>query len=79
MSNMSNSLKITYYVAFSMSTCLLRGGACGLDLISPTKCVMPSRRSVEMIHNFSLYQGLSLHPPCPLTFFFCFFHVDSVD
>ena len=37
MSNVSNSLKITYYVAFSMSTCLLSGGACGLDLISPNQ------------------------------------------
>ena len=25
----------TYYVAFSMSTCLLGGAACGLVLISP--------------------------------------------
>ena len=30
-------LKNTYYVAFSMSTCLLSGGACGLDLISPNQ------------------------------------------
>ena len=37
MSNMSNWLKITYYVAFLMSTCLLSGGACGLDLISPNQ------------------------------------------
>ena len=27
----------TYYVAFSMSTCFLSGGACGLDLISPNQ------------------------------------------
>ena len=27
----------TYYVAFSMSTCLLSAGACGLDLISPNQ------------------------------------------
>ena len=30
-------VKNTYYIAFSMSTCLLSGGVCGLDLISPNQ------------------------------------------
>ena len=30
-------VQTTYYVAFSMSTCLLSSGACGLDFISPNQ------------------------------------------
>ena len=57
----------TYYVAFSMSTCLLSGGACGLDLISPNQMCNALLTLGRMIHDFSLYQGLFLHPPYPLT------------
>ena len=79
MSNVSNWLKNTYYVAFSMSTCLLSGGACGLDLISPNQmCKALSTFS----RNDSRFLFVSRTFPAStmsFNFVFYFFHVDSVD
>ena len=76
---MSNKLRNTYYVALSMSTCLLSGGACGLDLISPNQMC---NALVTLGKNDSQFHFVSRTFPASamsFNFDFCFYYVKSVD
>ena len=69
----------THYVAFSMSTCLLSGGACGLDLMSPNQMC---KALSTLGRNDSQFLFVSRTFPAStmsFNFVFCFFHIDSVN
>ena len=69
----------TYYVAFSTSTCLLSGGACGLDLISPNQVCNTlwtlGRNDSQFLFTSRIFPASTMF----FNFAFYFFHVDSVD
>ena len=69
----------TYYVAFSMSTCLLKDGACGLDLISPNQMCNVLWTLGRNDSQFCFVSRTSPASTMSFNFAFCFFHVESAN